>query len=196
MPPTDLVADLRLLLPLATGQRAGVWGNWQSLAGALEAEGLQVIPLPSPAVQAGLDHLFIPELPPLPLDEILTQAAQALKTGGWLLAGMENPASLQRFGGEVKGRLTLRQFLGRLRRRGFQISRYYGAYDRLQHPQFLVPLDDLALATYFFAHIFIPYSRLSARAQPLMVGMAALGFQRLLFPAIVIVARRWAAEGA
>ena len=68
--------------------------------------------------------------------------------------------------------------------------RCYGAYDELEHPEILVPLDTGEAAYFFFRNIFVPAIRFAAWTRPVATLLASIGLQRMLFRGLVIIARR------
>jgi hypothetical protein len=198
-------AELRFFLPLAPGQRVGVLGDSKQLLDALAADGLEITIIPPPAslpletAETGnaindLDHLVIPEYSSDCYDPCLSRIVQRLKPGGWFLIGIHNSESLYRTfskkGTVVQHCFSLRESIVLLGKNDIQTVHCYGVYDELEHPEILVPLDTREAACFFFRNIFMPATRFAAWTRPIAVLLASIGLQRMLFRALVIVARR------
>jgi hypothetical protein len=199
------VAELCLLLPLSADQRVGVLGDAKRLVEALTVDGLFVISLPlfrdqpytnpeTVEFKDSFDHVIIPEFSSDNLDSCLRRVGQFLKPGGWLLTGFHNSESLYRFlsktNGVQKTLFSLRRCVRALKENGFQVAGCYGAYDKLEHPQDLIRLDNRFISGFFFRNIYIPNSGFMAWMLPVLILLSSVGLQRMLFRGIVIVARR------
>jgi len=198
-------AELRFFLPLAPGQAVGVLGDSKHLIEALTADGLTVTRISPPAdhslmtgdsgnLPIDLDHLIIPEYSSDCYDPCLSRILQRLKPGGWLLLGIHNSEALYHIFSKKRPVGQFRISLGKssdlLSRNGLRIMRCYGAYDELEHPEILVPLDTGEAAYFFFRNIFVPAIRFAAWTRPVATLLASIGLQRMLFRGLVIIARR------
>ena len=198
-------AELRFFLPLAPGQAVGVLGDSKPLIETLTADGLTVTIISPPAdhplitddpgnPNIDLDHLIIPEYSSDCYDPCLSRILQRLKPGGWLLLGIHNSEALFHIFSKKKpvgrSRISLGKSSDLLYRNGFHIVRCYGAYDELEHPEIMVPVDTGEAAYFFFKNIFVPATRFAAWTRPVATLLASIGLQRLLFRGLVIIARR------
>jgi len=198
-------AELRFFLPLAPGQAVGVLGDSRHLIEALTADGLTVTTISPPADHSlmtgdpgnptiDLDHLIIPEYSSDCYDPCLSRILQQLKPGGWLLLGIHNSEAQYHIFSKKRPVGQFRISLGKssdlLSRNGLRILRCYGAYDELEHPEILVPLDTGEAAYFFFRNIFVPAIRFAAWTRPVAILLASIGLQRMLFRGLVIIARR------
>jgi hypothetical protein len=198
-------AELRFFLPLAPGQAVGVLGDSKHLIEALTADGLTVTRISPPAdhslmtgdsgnLPIDLDHLIIPEYSSDCYDPCLSRILQRLKPGGWLLLGIHNSEALYHIFSKKRPVGQFRISLGKssdlLSRNGLRIMRCYGAYDELEHPEILVPLDTGEAAYFFFRNIFVPAIRFAAWTRPVATLLASIGLQWMLFRGLVIIARR------
>jgi hypothetical protein len=198
-------AELRFFLPLAPGQAVGVLGDSKHLIEALTADGLTVTRISPPAdhslmtgdsgnLPIDLDHLIIPEYSSDCYDPCLSRILQRLKPGGWLLLGIHNSEALYHIFSKKRPVGQFRISLGKssdlLSRNGLRIMRCFGAYDELEHPEILVPLDTGEAAYFFFRNIFVPAIRFAAWTRPVATLLASIGLQWMLFRGLVIIARR------
>jgi len=198
-------AELRFFLPLAPGQVVGVLGDSKPLIKTLTADGLTVTIISPPADHTlltddsgnpniDLDHLIIPEYSSDCSDPCLSRIVQRLKPGGWLLLGIHNSEALYHIFSKKRpvgqSRISLGKSSDLLYRNGLRIVRCYGAYDELEHPEILVPVDTGEAAYFFFRNIFVPATRFVAWRRPVAALLASIGLQRILFRSLVIIARR------
>jgi len=198
-------AELRFFLPLSPGQRVGVLGDSKPLIETLMADGLIVSIISPPAdhpliiddsgnPNIDLDHLIIPEFSSDCYDSCLSRIVQRLKPGGWLLLGIHNSKALYHILSKKRpvghSRISLGKSSDLLCRNGLRIVRCYGAYDELEHPEILVPLDTGEAAYFFFRNIFVPATRFAAWTRPVAILLASIGLQRMLFRGLVIIAQR------
>jgi|GEM_PF-3279355 len=141
-----------------------------------------------------LDHLIIPEYSSDCYDFYLSRILQRLKPGGWLLLGIHNFEALYHFLSKKRpvgqSHISLRKSSALLYRNGLGVVRCFGAYDELEHPEILVPLDTGEAAYFFFRNIFVPPTRFAAWTRPAAALLASIGLQRLLFRGLVIIAQR------
>ncbi len=212
-------ADLRFTLPLKAGQYIVVLGRAPALVGALAASGLLAVMIypaegrdrgadesdlsrcsasghePLPLGDSSIDHVIIPELTPCLAGWIPGEVVRVLKPGGSLGLGFNNQS---RLGGLLSSRKRRRPGLEDLS--GSTIDRWlnqhdlhltasYGVWSDLQQPRFLVPLNEEAPITYFFSHLFSPYSWAAAVARPIASLATRLGWQQALFPHLYVVAQ-------
>lgn len=215
----SIQADLRFTLPLKAGQHIVVLGQAPALVEALVAGGLLAVMIypagdwdrgadelalsrcsagghePLPLGNSSIDHIVIPELTPGLAGWIPGEVVRVLKPGGTLGLGFANKSSLGGWRLSRKRRsLSLVDLTGStidrwLSQHGLRLTASYGVWSDLQEPRFLVPLEEEAPITYFFSHLFSPYSWAAAVARPIASLAARLGWQQALFPHLYVVAR-------
>ncbi len=198
-------AELRFFLPLAPGQAVGVLGDSKPLIETLTADGLNVtiisLPADHPLItddssnpNIDLDHLIILEYSSDCYDPCLSRIVQRLKPGGWLLLGIHNSEALYHILSKKRpvgqSRISLGKSSDLLYRNGLRIVRCYGAYEELERPEILVPVDTGEAANYFFRNVIVSTTRFAAWTRPAAILLASIGLQRILFRDLVIVARR------
>jgi len=194
-------AELRFLLPLAAGQRVGVVGDARLLVEILMLAKVSVISLDQPMLHTGtvdfamtLDHVMIPEFSCDTLDPCLARVVKWLKPGGGLLIGFHNSESLYRSHLEKdagnKPRFSLQKCIRALEKNGIQIVCCYGAYDQLQNPRVLIPLDNKHASGFFFRNLYLPLSLSRAWMLSATILLSSIGLQRVLFHGFVILAQR------
>ena len=156
------VAESRLLSPLSARQRVGILGDAKRLVEALNVDGLFVISLNQPFTdpetiefKGSFDHVIIPEFSFDNLDSCLKRVGQFLKPAGWLLTGIHNSESLYRFLSKTnavqKTLFSLRRCIRALEENGIQAVHCFGAYDKFEHPQDLIWLDNRSISEFSFA---------------------------------------------
>jgi hypothetical protein len=198
-------AELRFFLPLVPGQAVGVLGGSKKLRDSLVSEGFFVSNIPTTENLAlgsnetgnsinDLDHVIIPEYFPNSYGLSISSIVQHLKPGGWLLLGIHNSEALYHVFSKKRSSGQSRISLGKckhlLYQNGLRIVRFYGAYDMLEHPEVLVPLDTGEATHFFYRNIFVPATRFAAWTLPVAALLATIRLQRMLFRDLVIIARR------
>ncbi len=197
--------NLRFLLPVLAGQRLVLLDDGCWLGEATEAGDWRPIEAdPATNVLEDLtadyaDHLILPELDEAGLGRLQDAhpvIRRILKSGGWLLVGMQHAGSLARLGrrqhGEARSGVGFHYpFVRRiLERGGFGEQRWYGVFGDLRQPRHVVPLERAALSRHFFEALYVPYSPQAAWLSRLAGPLAFRGLQRLLYPGLLVAARR------
>jgi hypothetical protein len=188
----SLQADLRWLLPLKSGQAAWIPGEAPELEEALTRDGVWVIKTPSHP-QDKDEFLIAPlmeeHLTDLWLKTILTQPGSAHT----VLLGFAHTPSLHQFkkkmlpGSHFYSLRHIQQiFIGC----GCVIEKLYGVYDSLAHPRFTIPLDSPGAVRFFFTSLFTAYTPSGRWLQRLAPFFTAIGQPHMLFPGLVLIARK------
>jgi hypothetical protein len=154
-----------------------------------------------PLATASIDHMLIPMIVHRQAARLYSEVGRVLKPEGWLFLGMRNRISLhsldfryilQKYK-SAKNRqtsLSVRTCRYLLERNNLRVESYYGVYEDLRHPQYLVSLDHANAAHYFFEQIFTPHSWYGALLQRLAIGLTHLNKQSITFKDIGILAQR------
>jgi hypothetical protein len=215
MPANYAQGDIRLLLPLKSGDCVRVLGDAPILNRALLTEDvdLHVVVDKSPSQKhtdlityyegvdsklpfgdASSDHVIIPRLSPALMRDYPHNIKQILKPGGWLFVGFQNAQRLQqlRFW-KKKGHhqsLVMSNCLKQLQQLDFQIVACYGIHNNLEHPQYWIPLENPAITNFYFTYIDIPYSRGAQMIRPFIYALTLANRHSILFNDIAIIAHR------
>lgn len=201
--------NLRFLLPVRSGDYLALLDDGCFISEATGDGGLRWVGQePDVLLSAsmpgfplsGVDHLILSELDEKGLvwleDLQSGEFQRLLKPGGWLLMGMQHAGSLARLR-SPHGKGFRQAVLQRLLRDGgFCEQRWYGVFGDLRQPRFVIPLEWASISRYFFETLFVPYSPLAAWLPSLSKLLAFCGLQRVLYPGLLVAARKEAEDGA